>query len=179
MKGKWLALLVGLLFVLLSYAVEWQGWPVTNPDGLRNIGMVLIFLWMLLGVVMPLYSWRRCPYCPGGTLSPVYLKVVESTVYPGGMDDSGYPLPPIVRRDYVCPGCGYRRVTYRHLRSSARPVYGPYASIRVPTHPKDLGNWWDTNRERAKFHTYQEWLAYYNELKDTEREEMGRRAHDA
>lgn len=260
MKGKWIIFIIGFLFVVTSYAVEWKttGWPgksialddqrvtatlevvaaaprsritpeignvkrawLSNDDrgyrvnliidgygwpwyastvfsstaapiehnlvplggvprGFRGIGVTLLSLWLVFGHLVPLICRERCPYCPGAVRRPVYIDIEEISVYPGGTDDDGYPLPPIVRRDYVCPQCGYRRVTYRCLSPSPTPAYGPFASSAPPfgrsIRPLALSDdWLMTMKKQAAFHTFEEWKAYYNELKALEREERSQK----
>lgn len=163
--------------VLVDYSVQ-LAIGILLPQYLARLGLLLVALWLVVAFLWPRLFGRKCPDCPGDFIRPAVLYPVETTVYPGGWDDEGYSLSPIVRRDYVCDRCGYRQVTYHvpPLRSPGKVFRTPFPDCHTTISQDQvlqriLDDWWATNKERARFHTYDEWLAYYNELKASEHEE--------
>lgn len=145
---------------------------------LQNAGIALIAFWFVAAQLLPRVFWPKCPDCPATLMKPLYLETTESSVYTGGFDDDNVALPPIMRRDQVCPQCGYHRVTYfvpSHTRAGAimRPfiLIGPLPRHQGEKVMRMLDEWFLNNPKRTRFHNIQEWRAYYDELKASEREE--------
>ncbi len=155
------------------------------PDYLRNISCAFFVLWAFAAFVAPHIFGVKCPDCPQSFISPALTEVQEVTVYAGGFDTAGNELSPIIRRDYVCPRCGYRKVTYfaegQHsggfwvdrIPGLARP-----SRAVLMLNPKELDwydrvieKWFDDHEKKARFRSHQDWRAFYDELKASEREE--------
>jgi hypothetical protein len=152
------------------------------PVFLQRFGLAMLALWLIAGQILPRLFLPKCPDCQGSLWRPAYLETVEGYVYPGGFDDGGDSLPPILRIDHVCPDCGYRRVTYR-----AAPEYrvGKVFRSVMTSRPISINNeefaqsvldkWWETNPKEARFHTQDEWKAFYEELRASEHEERSKK----
>lgn len=182
---------VSLIVTLNGY--PWHASVVFSPDGVpaesavhlfgglplyvRRVGIALAVLWLVAGVLGPRIFGRKCPACSTNLWKPAYLEIEETSVYPGGFDDAGDSLPPIVRRDFVCNRCGYRRVTFAIPFSRAGRVWHvPFLVTRaspsqVRTVEKAYEAWWESNPKKTRFHTQDEWRAFYDELKASEHEE--------
>jgi hypothetical protein len=100
-------------------------------------------------------------------------------MYHGGYDAQGDDLPAIVKREFVCPSCGYRRVTYR-VPEWSRPRVPLWATRLAPLrlNPamaekfETIAEMWEKrHREKARFENYDEWKAYFAALKESEHEE--------
>lgn len=179
----------------------WRGTVVFSGDGaplessvrlsggtavyMMRLGTALVVLWLVVGQLLPRLFWAKCPDCPGNFWRPAFLQVSEGFVYPGGFDDRGDPLAPIVRKDDVCPQCDYRRVTY-YIPGTRGPgaVFrsAVFARAVVTVNQEEFmqkmhDKWWETNPRKTKFHDQNEWRAYYDELKASEREERDGPAH--
>jgi len=156
-----------------------EGWTgITFSNYLRIVGIVLAVAWFAQAFVSPLFG-VRCPDCTTNPLLPVVTEIRDEVVFGGGRDVEGYALAPIVERSYVCPECGYRKVTYivPHTRKSAS------ARDTIDLSPAGVDLWkrfpmermLDRQREeiagRLTFRTFDEWQDYYNRLKMEEREE--------
>jgi hypothetical protein len=163
----------------------WSG--VLFSTYLRNIAFAFFILWVLAAFVAPHVFGVKCPDCPHSLISPALTQVQEFTVYPGGVDASGYELAPIIRRDYVCPRCGYRKVTYfaesQHsggFSAAGIPGLGRPSRAVLMLNPKELAwydkvmeKWFDDHGKKARFRTHEDWRAFYDEMKASEREERG------
>ena len=144
----------------------------------RRVGVALAAFWLVAGVLGPRIFGRKCPFCPGSFLRPVYLKTEEMLVYPGGFDDNSDSLSPIVRRDFVCQQCGYRRVTYC-IPTTSRPgkvfrfplIVAHATPKQTETYQKMLDQWFVDNPRTTRFHTQDEWRTFYDELKASEHEQ--------
>lgn len=91
------------------------------------------------------------------------------------------------RRSTGFLGVSVRRVGNRQVTYHVPPLRSPGKVFRTPfpnaytTISQDkvlqriLDDWRATNKERARFHNYEEWLAYYNELKASEHEDRPRK----
>ncbi|MGE5578936.1 MAG: hypothetical protein ACM3WU_02730 [Bacillota bacterium] len=161
----------------------WSGKAL--PAYLRRLSYIFAALWPIVAFVWPHFFAVKCPDCRSSFFSPILAEVQEATVYGGGFDKDGHDLSPIVRRDYVCPKCGYRKITYhvdpRHSGGSGktRPIKQSMAA-GLDLNPKEL-DWYEkvvgkylTDHEGGKglrFPTYDDWKAFFDELKATEREE--------
>lgn len=141
-------------------------------------------LWVLAAFVAPHVFGVKCPDCPQSFISPVLTEVKEATVYPRGFARDGSELNEIVRRDYVCPRCGYTKITYYVAAPHsggfwARPIrhwtgIGMYLNIKETEWYDRVLNRYLSSREAGQyltFPTWDEWKAFYDELKASEREE--------
>lgn len=163
--------------VPIESAVSLSG-AVLAPMYMERLGYCAVSLWLVVVFLVPRVFGRKCPDCLSSFWKPALLDTVETTVYPGGFDDDGYSVDPIARRDFVCPRCGYRRVTYFVPldRNPGKAFRAPVGHGR-PTVKQEqvlqriLDDWWEDNPKRTKFHTYDEWRTFYDELKASEREE--------
>lgn len=154
------------------------------PDYLRNISIIFFILWPLVAFIMPNLFGVKCPDCPQSFFNPPVTRVEETTVYGGGFDKDGYDLSEIVRRDYVCPRCGYRKITFyipgRHSGGLWAAPLKRWIGIGPLLNPKEYA-WYDgllnkyfTEHEGGRglrFPTYDDWKTFYDELKASEREE--------
>jgi len=161
----------------------WTG--ALAPIYLRRLSYIFAALWPIAAFVWPQFFAVKCPDCPSSFFSPAVTEVQESYVYGGGFDKDGHDLSPIVRRDYVCPKCGYRKITYRvdprHSGGSGRtrPLKQSMA-VGLNLNPKEL-DWYEKvvaqylkaheGGKGLRFPTYDEWKAFFDELKANEREE--------
>ena len=173
-----------------SVAFSSDNTPLENSTGLaggvllplyvKRLGFALAFLWLTMGFLVPRVFGRKCPDCLQSFWNPVLLEPQESVVYTGGFDDEGDSLSQIARRDYVCPRCDYRRITY-FIPSENRPGK-VFRTLRSPNWlitsinqdeiaQKILDKWFEDNAKKTRFHNPSEWRAFYDELKATEREE--------
>ena len=162
----------------------WAG--ALMPEYLRPIAYGFFVLWALAAFVAPHVFGVKCPDCPQSFISPVLTEVQEKTMYPGGVDASGFELPGIIRRDFVCPRCGYRKVTYATLPMHSgglrmnMPGFGRPSRATLLLNPKELDwyervmeKWYDEHAKTTRFKTLEDWDNFYNELKATEREDHG------
>lgn len=164
-------------------AKMWTG--MLAPIFLRRLSYIFAALWPVVAFIWPHFFAVKCPDCPSSFFSPALTEVQESYVYSGGFDKDGHDLSPIVRRDYVCPKCGYRRITYRvdprhsGWSGKTRPIRLSMAS-GLYLNPKEL-DWYEKvvgqylaaheGGKALRFPTYDDWKAFYDEIKATEREE--------
>lgn len=162
----------------LGYIVKMTG---GLPSFLRRLGLAMVALWLVAGHILPRLLLPKCPDCLRSFLRPHYLEPVETYVYPGGFDDDGDSLPPIIRVDHVCPECGFRRVTYR---TDAEYRVGKIFRSVMTSRPMSLKHemfvesvldkFWETHPKKTRFHNQEEWRAFYDELKASEHEGRGR-----
>lgn len=159
-----------------STSKGWAGISISNF--LRIMGTVLSLVWFGWAFIVPLFG-VKCPDCSTNPLLPVVTDIKDRTVFAGGLDVEGYSLSPIVERSYVCPKCGYTKVRYV-LPYSYRP-----AAVRdiMDLRPSGWDLWkrfpmermLDRRREEranlATFKTFDEWKAFYEQLKLKEGEE--------
>ncbi|MGI6631891.1 MAG: hypothetical protein ACOX5M_02480 [Bacillota bacterium] len=164
----------------------WSG--MLFPNLLRNLSIVFFALWILAEFVAPHIIGVKCPDCPPNLVFPPLTEAHEVTVYPGGFTSDGNDLREIVRRDYICPRCGYRKITYYlvmpHSGHFKTGLLRRWTGVGQLLNPKEL-DWYDrvlnknlADREAAmglRFPTYDEWKRFYDELKASEREERNRR----
>lgn len=154
------------------------------PNYLRNISIVFFVLWVLAAFVAPHVFGVKCPDCPPSLIAPPLTQVEESTVYGGGFDQAGDDLQEIVRRDYVCPRCGYRKITFyvpgQHTGGLWAAPLKRWTGAGLALNPKEyewydrILNKWVSDHETGRglrFRTYDDWKAFYDELKASEREE--------
>ena len=161
----------------------WTG--MLLPGYLRTLSYIFFFLWPITAFVAPHFFAVKCPDCPGNFFNPALTEVEESTVYGGGYDQDGHDLSAIARRDYVCSRCGYRKITFY----SDPPHSGGFGRARPITHslsagmnlnPKEM-DWYEKvvgkylsdhkGGKDLRFPTYEDWKAFLDELKASEREE--------
>lgn len=160
----------------------WSG--IRMPGYLRLLSYIFFALWPIVAYVAPHLFAVKCPDCPSSFTNPALTKVEESMIYAGGVDVEGHILSPIVRRDYVCPTCGWRKITFysepRHTEGwRARPI-GIATPVGMDLNPKEL-DWYEKVLGRylsehqggkdLRFPTYEDWRAFFQELKNSEREE--------
>lgn len=160
----------------------WSG--MLFPNYLRNISVVFFVLWALAAFVVPHVFGVKCPDCRKSFISPPLTEVQESTVYGGGFDKDGFDLQEIVRRDYVCPRCGYRKITFyipgAHTGTLGASPLKRWTGVGMALNIKET-EWYDRILSKylsdheggrgLRFATYDDWKAFYDELKASEREE--------
>jgi hypothetical protein len=119
----------------------------------------------------------KCPDCTNRFFLPTLTHAHDRTVYAGGMDDAGFGLAPVVEKAYVCPNCGYRKITYcvpgdwRAWLFDRRTLLPRLSPNLFDAYDRLLDKWERERRAYARFHTYEEWKQYFDGLKATEREE--------
>lgn len=156
----------------------WSG--AIFPLYLRMMAAALVCAWTF-GLIAA-HLWRvTCPHCFPSFWSPPVCDIEESCVFPGGFDESGYSLLPIVRRDYVCQHCGYRKTMffspgeYRGgviFPGLARASAGLLNPKEDEWYTRVVEKWFTSRTSQIRFRTHHEWKAFYDELKASEREEM-------
>ncbi len=176
--------------LLLTVTFDESGRPVdegSRPWTARSLpgyfGRVAISLAVLLplcGKLLPYVFGAKCPDCTGSAFLPRLLRVEDTIVYNGGWDAEGSDLPPIVKREFICRSCGYRKVTYRvghWAYGSPWPFSGLWGYVpRVSPALADKieaarERWLETLKKKARFKNYDEWKAYFDELKQSEHEQ--------
>lgn len=157
------------------------------PRYLRLMSASVLAIWFARSFIAPHFA-VKCPDCPPSLVNPPVAVLKETVVYPGGFDAEGYSLAPIVRKDYVCPRCRYIKTTYvvpgeyRPARAWKTAFYASGARFERIVSPqgyvgeldwyqKVLDNWHARNPKITRFKTYDEWKAYWDELKASEHEE--------
>ena len=174
---------------MLSVTFDEQGLPVAEssepwtsrsvPTFLGRVALALLVLIPVAGKVIPYTFGVKCPDCTSSAFLPTLTRARDSVLYNGGYDAQGDDLPAIVKREFTCPSCGYRKVTYR-IPEWYRPT-GPVGVLRHtatrvnPAMAEKLDvlmdEWEETVKRSARFKNYQEWRVYFEELKQSEREE--------
>lgn len=146
----------------------------------RVFSYTLALIWLAQAFVFPHFS-VKCPDCSTNPLLPVATEKHDTTVFPGGIDDDGFTLPPIVERTWVCPRCGYRKITYvvpeDYRPGRVLPTVGARLNPRETEKMELLfERWRETYKKTARFHSYEEWKQFFDNLKSAEREERQPRA---
>jgi len=174
---------------MLSVTFDKDGRPVARsaeswtsrslPEFFGRVALTLLILLPLAGKIIPYTFGVKCPDCTSNAFLPTLTRAKDTVVYNGGYDATGDDLAAIVKREYICPACGYRKITYR-IPEWYRPT-GPLTVLRHsvmrvnPAMAETLDNLMDTWEEyvkrKARFKNYEEWRAYFEELKQSEREE--------
>lgn len=162
----------------------WTG--MLFPYHLRNLSIVFFILWILAAFVAPHVFGVKCPDCPQNFIAPPLTEVQEFKVYGGGFDKDGFDLQEIVRRDYVCPCCGYRKITY-YVPGSHSGGGGfrisplkRWTGIGMVLNVKEIERYDRVLNKHLsdlesgsghRFRTHEDWKTFYDELKASEREE--------
>lgn len=161
----------------------WRG--TTFPRFLGVMSASMFTIWFVASFVAPQFA-VKCPDCPPSLLRPPVTAVNDTTVYSGGYDQEGHVLPPIIRRDFICPRCHYTKVTY-YVPGDYRPGYvfrtlGPSGRLshflwtdgpvtEMEWYQKALDRWHEENAKKARFKTADDWRAFWESLKASEHEE--------
>ncbi len=172
-----LSYVVGMTGQASVYAKSWRD----LEQVMRSIAIMLGVLWVVVTGIYPVFFARKCPDCSNSFWHPSVLEKSESTVYGGGFDTEGAGLPPIIKRTYCCPKCGYQR----WLHKVPEVIWGlPYipkrhgAPLMNPTEIEKVDRIYDKAREdivkNTPYKTYEEWKYYLESLKSTDGEKRGR-----
>ena len=147
---------------------------------MRYVATMLGVLWVVVTGIYPVFLAKKCPDCSHRFWHPSVLEKSESTVFGGGFDAEGAGLPPIIKRTYSCPKCGYQRWLHR----VPEVIWGlPYipkvtAVMMNPTEMEKVDRIYDKAREdivkNTPYKTYEEWKRYLGRLKSTDGERRGR-----
>lgn len=156
------------------------------PTVLALTAILTVSTWLVITLVLPQVFGVKCPDCRGILGLRVVTKHQDKLVYAGGFDKNGDSLPPILERTYICPRCGYQKITYAiaeghregnvkwvaghsvlHRASSVAPLYNPK---EMDWYEKMQAKWEQSPERIQQFETYDEWKEYFQRLKDSERE---------
>ncbi|MDP2856504.1 MAG: hypothetical protein Q8P50_00815 [Bacillota bacterium] len=148
------------------------------PRFFGRVALTLAVLLPLCGIIIPYTFGVKCPDCTNRAFLPTLTRAADTIMYHGGFDAEGFDLPPVVKREFICPACGYRRITYRvgawyGAPGPLRAILGAATRLSPLAEKLDItmDSWKRTLREKARFKNYGEWKAYFEELKQSEHEE--------
>ena len=174
---------------LLRVSFDGRGMPIAGscdpwtgrslPMFFGRMALTLAILLPLAGIIIPYTFGLKCPDCTNRAFLPTLTHAKDKIMYNGGFDAEGEDLPAIVKREFICPSCGYRKITYRVPEWShpRMPIWAiRLAPMRV--NPKMAERleaitdaWEQRLKKNARFKNYDQWKAYFEELKQSEHEE--------
>lgn len=178
---------------LLSVRFDLQGRVVSDsvepwtqqmvPEFLLGLLYTLVLAVIVLFKIMPYVAGIKCPDCIGPLFLPTLTRAHDQTVYGGGFDRQGHSLPPIIRRSFVCPGCGYKKITHRIPEGYRGTVLDTrfldtraWSSHGLPVPLLErveqlLEDYEKRDAEQLRFPTYDDWKRYFDGLRAEDREE--------
>ena len=154
---------------------SWSAFTVSRY--LCTLSFAMAGLWLAVTFIFPHFA-VKCPDCTTNPLLPVVTEQHDTTIFAGGVDDEGFTLPPVVERAWICPRCGYTKVKYVVPEYYRPGLARSLADTGLPRlHPRELDRlerafdkWTKDRKEMARFHSFEEWKAFFDDLKTREGE---------